>query len=95
MQQLHRNFDLAVSQAMHPEVFSGISSESEGVKYVKSAYAYFKKEGKGYLIIPFVWGCCFKYLGYLLGKNYERLPKRMVTALAMNKGFFNAGESNV
>lgn len=30
MQQFRRNFDLAVSQADHPEVFAGIRSESEG-----------------------------------------------------------------
>lgn len=89
MQQLHRNFDLAVSQAQHPEVFKGISSESEGARYVKEAYVYFKKLHKGYLIIPFIWGCCFKYLGYLLGKRYDKLPKRMIRALAMNKGYFD------
>lgn len=88
MQQLHRNFDLAVSQAEHPEVFEGISSESEGVKYVRAAHDFFRKEGKGYLIIPFVWNCCFKYLGYLLGKNYKKLPIWMVRSLAMNKGYF-------
>ena len=32
MQQFHRNFDMAVSQAEHPEVFEGIKSESEGIK---------------------------------------------------------------
>lgn len=31
-QQFHRNFDLAVSQTMYPEVFGGIRSESEGIK---------------------------------------------------------------
>lgn len=92
MQQFHRNFDLAVSQAMHPEVFKGVSSESEGVKYIKSAYAYFRKAGKGYLIIPFIWGCCFKYAGYLLGKKYDKLPKKLVKACAMNKAFFSTGE---
>lgn len=90
MQQLHRNFDLAVSQAEHPEVFEGISSESEGVRYLRSAYEYFKKEGKGYLIIPFVWGCCFRYSGYLLGKRYRKLPKRIVKKLAMNKRYFDS-----
>ncbi len=89
MQQLHRNFDLAVSQAEHPEVFKGISSESEGKKYIAQAAAYFKKAGRGYLIIPFVWGCCFKYLGYLLGKNHKRLPRGLVRALAMNKAYFS------
>lgn len=88
MQQLHRNFDLAVSQAEHPEVFSGISSESEGVKYIKQAYAYFKKAGKAYLIIPFIWNCCFKYLGYLLGKNYKKLPRWLVRMCAMNREYF-------
>ena len=89
MQQFHRNFDLAVSQAMHPEVFEGVSSESEGVRYIKAAYRYFTDAGKGYLIIPFVWGCCFKYAGYLLGKRYDRLPAGLVRACAMNKGFFD------
>ena len=34
-QQFKRNFDLAVSQADHPEVFGGIRSESEGIRLVK------------------------------------------------------------
>ena len=35
MQQFHRNFDLGVSQAEHPEVFAGVSSQSEGISLVK------------------------------------------------------------
>ena len=89
MQQFHRNFDLAVSQAMHPEVFEGVSSESEGARYIKSAYRYFKDAGKAYLIVPFVWGCCFRYAGYLLGKRYDKLPGGLVRACAMNKSFFD------
>ncbi len=88
MQQLHRNFDLGVSQKMNSDVFDGISSESEGVKYVKCAYSYFKDNHRGYLIVPFVYGCCFKYLGYFLGKRYDKLPKWLVNRLAMNKRFF-------
>ena len=93
MQQFHRNFDLAVSQAMHPEVFEGVSSESEGARYIKSAYRYFKDAGKGYMIVPFVWGCCFRYAGYLLGKRYDKLPMKLVKACAMNKGFFGEREN--
>ncbi|MCR4806978.1 MAG: glycosyltransferase [Lachnospiraceae bacterium] len=101
MQQLHRNFDLAVSQADHPEVFGGISSESEGKKYVSAAYGYFKKINSGYLIIPFIWGCCFRYLGYKLGKNYKKLPMKTVRAISMNKRYWTKetegpkGEENV
>ena len=89
LQQLHRNFDLAVSQAEHPEVFEGISSESEGMKYIKQAAHFFTENGKRYLIIPFVWNCCFKYLGYILGMNHKKLPAFMIKALAMNKGYFD------
>ena len=35
MQQFHRNFDLAVSQAEHPEVFADLKSEGEGIRLVK------------------------------------------------------------
>ena len=34
--QFHRNFDLAVSQADHPEVFAGIHSEGEGIRLVRT-----------------------------------------------------------
>ena len=35
-QQFKRNFDLAVSQADHPELFGCVRSESEGIRLVKS-----------------------------------------------------------
>ncbi len=87
-QQLKRNFDLAVSQAMHPDVFEGISSESEGKKYVFAAFKYFKEIGKGYLIIPFLVTCVWKYIGFLLGKNYDRLPHRMILSCTMSPRYF-------
>ena len=35
MQQFHCNFDLAVSQAEHPEIFADLKSEGEGIRLVK------------------------------------------------------------
>ena len=35
-QQFHRNFDMAVSQAQHPEIFRKVSSEKEGMKLIKN-----------------------------------------------------------
>jgi rhamnosyltransferase len=43
-QQFHRNFDLGVSQAEHPEVFEGISSESEGIHMVKTTIKELKEK---------------------------------------------------
>lgn len=77
-QQFHRNFDLGVSQAEHPEVFAKIKSESEGKRMVKAATAYLKKNGMMRKIPYFYLQCCWKYAGYLLGKNYKKLPRKMV-----------------
>ncbi len=46
MEQLRRNFDLAVSQAQHPEIFSMAKSESEGMKLVKQTAAYLVKKAQ-------------------------------------------------
>ena len=42
-QQFHRNFDLGVSQADHPEIFEGVPSEGEGLRLVKKSLAYLIK----------------------------------------------------
>lgn len=89
MQQLHRNFDLAVSQADHPEIFEGVPSEGEGIRMVKATAAHLCKTGKAYLLPKLVWQSGCKYLGYLLGKRYRRLPKQLVMAITMNKRYWN------
>ncbi len=88
LQQLHRNFDLAVSQAEHPEIFEAVPSEGEGIRMVKSTAGYLCKCGKAYLVPKLVWQSGCKYLGYLLGKRYRKLPKKMVLWLTMNKRYW-------
>lgn len=87
-QQFKRNFDLAVSQAMHPEIFEDISSESEGKKYVMAAFTYFKSNNRAGLIVPFVITCVWKYAGFRLGKKYEKLSKRRILKYTMSPLFF-------
>ncbi len=50
MQQFHRNFDLGVSQAEHPEIFEGVPSEGEGMRLVKKTLAYLIHSGRVWLI---------------------------------------------
>lgn len=94
IQQFHRNFDLAVSQARHPEVFGGIRSESEGIRLVKKTAGYLKEQKKLYLLPQLVMTSGFKYLGYRFGKSYRRLPRRMVLAFTMNREFWAGNERN-
>lgn len=87
-QQFHRNFDLGVSQAEHPEVFAKYPSESEGIRMVKGLVAHLRKNGMRNKIPYVIVQSAFKYAGYLCGKHYRRLPRRLVMAMASNKEYF-------
>lgn len=88
-QQFHRNFDLGVSQAQHPEIFADLKSESEGKRMVKAATAYLKKNRMQRKIPYFYLQCCFKYAGYLLGKHYKKLPYKLVLACTASPNYWN------
>ena len=88
MEQLRRNFDLAVSQAEHPEIFALASSESEGMKLVKQTACYLIKSGHPWLIPELIIKSGFKFIGYRLGKAYQKLPRGLVKWLSMNKSYW-------
>ncbi len=88
MQQFHRNFDLGVSQTDHPEIFSGIKSETEGKKMVRDTIRHFRHIGKSYLIPDYVIMCGFRFMGYKLGRGYKKLPKKLVVACSLNKDYW-------
>ena len=77
-EQFHRNFDLGVSQAMHPEVFSGVSSEKEGIVLVRMSVRKLAGHGQRRKIPGYLFTCAARYAGYFLGKRYRRLPRRLV-----------------
>ena len=83
-QQLHRNFDLGVSQADHPDIFESVSSESEGIKMVKETIGRLKELGYAKEIPNYILTSGCKYIGYRLGKNYKKLPKWLVRKCTMS-----------
>ncbi len=89
-QQFHRNFDLAVSQKDHPEIFAGISSESEGIRLVISTVKYLLKNKKGMEIPGLIVQSGCKFLGYKLGLHYEKLPEWLVLRCTMNKIYWKS-----
>lgn len=88
MQQLRRNFDIAVSQAQHPDIFCGISSEKEGVRLVENVIGFLIRKRKIYYIPYFIGECAAKYLGFYLGKKYDRLPQWLVRKCSLNARFW-------
>ncbi len=87
-QQFRRNFDLAVSQRQHREIFEGVKSESEGIRLVKDTARHLLSTGKWYLLPDLVFQSGFKFMGYRLGKKYEKLPRRLVLCFTMNRAFW-------
>ena len=92
LQQFHRNFDLAVSQVDHPEIFAGIRSEGEGIRLVKKTAAHCLEIRKPWLIPGLIWQSGWKYLGYKLGQNYRKLPRGLVLRFTMNRAYWNGWE---
>lgn len=87
-QQFHRNFDLGVSQAEHPEVFKKVPSEKEGGRMVKETTAYLFTTGKVFLIPYFYLQCVSKYAGYFLGRHYKMLPAKTVKKCTANEAYW-------
>lgn len=88
-QQFRRNFDLAVSQADHPEVFEGIRSEGEGIRLVKRTASCLIKSGQFWLLPSLVVTSGCKYTGYWLGKRYRKLPVWLVRFCTMNASYWS------
>lgn len=83
-QQFKRNFDLGVSQAEHPEVFADVPSEGEGIKSVKKTIRHLRDKGMTGKIPYVIIQSGYKYIGYLLGKNYKKFPHKFVLKCTLN-----------
>lgn len=88
MQQFHRNFDVAVSQKQHPELFENISSEGEGIRMVVQSAKHLLRIRKPWLIVKLILQSGSKYLGYFLGKRYQKLPSKVVLWCTSSKRYW-------
>lgn len=88
IQQLKRNFDLAVSQKQHPEIFGRIKSETEGLRLVKMTIRHLLTIKKPWLIVDLVIKSGFKLLGYKAGLTYESMGRKTILRLTMNPGYW-------
>lgn len=86
--QFHRNFDNAVSQAEHPDIFKAVSSEKEGMKLLKYCISRMKEDKRLCLVPYFVLNCACRYAGFFLGKRFSKLPRRLIRACSLNKRYW-------
>lgn len=88
MQQFHRNFDLGVSQKQYSDVFASISSEKEGAGYAMKTIKTLLAKRHPLFAFYFAMQCGFKLIGYKLGLQYEKLPKRVLLWCTGSKWFW-------
>ena len=91
-QQFQRNFDLGVSHRQYHEIFGKVHSESEGLKLVKQTAAYLVKQGKTLKVVELLWQSGCKFLGYRLGKTYDRLPMWLIRRCTSQKSYWERGK---
>ena len=88
VKQLKRNFDLGVSQADHPEIFSMASSTGEGIRLVKQTASWLIRSAHAALLPKLILDSGCKYLGYFLGKRYRKLPRKLILKLTDNRMYW-------
>lgn len=91
-QQFQRNFDLGVSHRQYHEIFSKVKSEKEGKKLVKKTIHYLWKQGKPLLILDLIMQSGFKFLGYRMGKMYDKLPLWLIRKCSSQTGYWDKGK---
>lgn len=89
VEQLKRNFDLAVSQVDYGGLLKEVKSESEGIRLVKNTILYFLRKGEIKYIPQIILHNAAKLVGYRLGKNYKFLPLWFVKKISLNPSYWN------
>ncbi|MCR5585429.1 MAG: glycosyltransferase family 2 protein, partial [Lachnospiraceae bacterium] len=64
-----RSRALGENQAQHPEIYQNLSSEKEGMKYVRYVVKRLSERGRILKIPYFLLSCAVRYLGVLNGRR--------------------------
>jgi len=92
-QQFKRFFDNGVSMRCNAWILPFAATTKAGSSLIKRQLAGLVKAGKPHLIPRLVLESAAKLLGYKLGMNYNRLPKRLCRRLSMHRLIWNQIES--
>ena len=89
MSQLRRKFDEGVAHANNPRVFKVGSEEKDGFRYGKAVLSYLINQKYYMEIADFTGENLFKWVGYLLGRNYKWLKKDWILKLTNNHAYWS------
>ena len=77
----------AEAKVVHSHNYSAIQQFHRNFDLKKTA-GWLCRQGKPWLVIQLVWQSGWKYLGYLLGKRYQKLPKWVIPRCTMNPKYW-------
>ena len=88
IKQFKRYFDIGVSHNKDEILLKNIGANKEGFKLTKYVIIKMLKSFKIIELIDFIIDLVFRYLGFILGKNYKKLDKKTSLKFTMNKNYF-------
>ena len=83
-----RNFDIGVAHAEHPEMIENTKPGKEGVRLVRVTSALLRQNHMEEYLGEVLTRSIVRYLAYQLGRNYDRLPERVVRKCSANKEYW-------
>lgn len=92
MQQLRRNFDIAVSLKMNGEILKYSYTESEGKKYVSFVCRSLLEKKEYAEVAHFMVQTTFKLIGYRLGMHNNFIPLYFKKKFSMNPDFWDTSD---
>ncbi len=89
-QEFKRYFDIGVFHQMENWILDEYGKpEGEGIRYIKSELRYLYINKAIHLIPEFVMRNIMKYIGYKLGTQYKKLPKKLIKKLSMHSKWWD------
>ena len=89
VEEMQRYFDMGVLHAQLPELTRRLGpAEGEGKRFVMSELRYIRTVAP-WLLPEVVVRNAAKYLGYRLGRVFQRLPRSVCRSLSMTKGYWS------
>jgi rhamnosyltransferase len=90
IQEFQRYFDIGVFHTREVWLLDTFGkTEGEGGRYVRSELNYLLKKHAYFLIPEFLIRNSMKFIGYKLGKQYQKLPKKLVKTLSMHTSWWD------
>lgn len=87
-QQYTRNFDVSAFMTMHPDLFSGISATSEGIKMVKWVEKKLLSRGRFFSAAYYVVESGVKFLANRKGRKYKNMNLASLRKRSMHKNYW-------